>query len=178
MPPIMLVNANDHYPDEPNSMKPFKPVIEAIEAILRWRQARADRHRKIGPIRLIMRGVVALFLAFFVFVILLSFTIDRPPDQTSQNSNQNPRVPKAWEAHYICKEYVKDKLISPSSANFPLHPDVARDIGDGSFIIISYVESTNAFGVKIRQRYSCIVHYAGDDYWTLTTLNFHQPGMD
>ena len=87
---------------------------------------------------------------------------------TGKTSNYN--VPKTYgnddadriEAYNHAKNFVKDKLKSPSSARFPgtMEKDGHIEyIGDQTYKINSWVEGPNSFGVFIRKHFSCTIYF-------------------
>jgi len=62
-----------------------------------------------------------------------------------------------------CQKFVKDKLRSPSSAEFAFLDYTAKILPAQRFEIASYVEAQNAFGVKLKNRFICEVQWNGDD---------------
>lgn len=68
------------------------------------------------------------------------------------------------DAQYMCQQFVKDKLKSPSSAKFS--NQVASGAGS-SWTSSGTVESQNSFGAMIQTRYSCTLNYlSSDESWT------------
>lgn len=66
------------------------------------------------------------------------------------------------EAYNHAKNFVKDKLKSPSSARFPgtMEKDGHIEyIGDQTYKIKSWVEGPNSFGVFIRKHFSCTIYF-------------------
>ncbi|KAA2242826.1 hypothetical protein F0L74_09870 [Chitinophaga agrisoli] len=79
------------------------------------------------------------------------------------------------EAFTIAKVFVKAKLATPATADFPHVPDRVDYLGDSLFRIVSYVDAQNRMGATIRTSYGATVHYKGGDWsnvnnWEL--LNF------
>lgn len=76
-----------------------------------------------------------------------------------------------------CRLYVKESLLSPSTAEFPFDQE-AVDLKNNVYRVDSYVEAENVFGVKIRNSYTCKIQYIGDKdteysdpaYWKLLDL--------
>lgn len=66
----------------------------------------------------------------------------------------------AWVA---CKNFVKQSIKSPASAQFPeanaIISDYVTDLGGGKYRVDSYVDAQNGFGALIRADFSCIVEY-------------------
>ena len=65
-----------------------------------------------------------------------------------------------FEAFYASKEFVEKRLISPSSADFPMREEaVVTPLSIDKWLIVSYVDSQNAFGAQIRKYYACKLKY-------------------
>jgi hypothetical protein len=79
------------------------------------------------------------------------------------------------DAWISTQQFVEAKLLSPSAAKWPwVHSDdVAEHLGNGRYMVISYVDSENAFGARIRTRFNCIVQHINDDEWRLENLTFY-----
>jgi len=84
--------------------------------------------------------------------------------------------PKAQSDHssmaYIqCKDYVKDRLKAPSSADFPFLADRITKVSDNHYIVESHVEAQNSFGVKLRSDYYCDIELVGEYAGSKTSWN-------
>lgn len=64
------------------------------------------------------------------------------------------------EAYIISQHYVKARLVSPATADFPFACDYNQQ-NDTTFIIKSYVDSQNGFGAVIRTNYVTTLVYKG-----------------
>ena len=68
-------------------------------------------------------------------------------------------------AYNLSKDYVKARLKSPSSAVFPSGSEKLNHvikISDDHYVINSWVESHNSFGVMIKTSFSCEMIFNGD----------------
>lgn len=75
-------------------------------------------------------------------------------------------------AFVFCKDFVRDRLKSPSTADFPFRRTTS-DLGNNTYVITSYVDSQNLFGATVRSHWSCkIRHRATEDAWELLDLKF------
>ena len=78
-------------------------------------------------------------------------------------------------AYAIAKNYVAQKMISPSTADFPPMSDeeVLIDyIGDNRYSISGYLFSRNSFGNERRSDYTCVVREVGSGEWTYENIFF------
>ena len=73
-----------------------------------------------------------------------------------------------WSAQAVCEEFVKDRLKSPSTADFS--DENREQLTDTVFVVTGSVDSENGFGAMIRNDFTCRVRYAGGDNWRLVRL--------
>lgn len=81
------------------------------------------------------------------------------PAQRSDNSGM---------ARVMCEDFVKDRLVSPTSADFS-RPDV-RNAGGSDYWVAGSVDADNRMGAAIRIDYECTVRDEGDGSWTLQNM--------
>jgi len=81
------------------------------------------------------------------------------------------------DAYLMSREFVKDRLKSPTSAVFPPFDDsdvmVRNAETDGYFVVVAYVDAANAFGAVLRRRYMCVLKpsdEAGQKWQASSTL--------
>jgi hypothetical protein len=60
-----------------------------------------------------------------------------------------------------CKERVGDRLSAPKTADFPLLDFKAWDMGGGTYVIKSHVDSQNGFGAMLRTNWHCKIQHRG-----------------
>jgi hypothetical protein len=76
---------------------------------------------------------------------------------------------------WVTTQYlVEEKLLSPKSAKFPFGGarEHVEETAPGIFIIRSYVDSQNAFGVEVRQRFFCKLAKRQDGKFEVIQLTF------
>lgn len=76
-------------------------------------------------------------------------------------------------AYYMCEQWVKKRLKSPKTADFPGVFDGKFDntYKEGAeYQIWSYVDSENSFGATLRTGFTCITKQTSEDDWELVTL--------
>lgn len=80
------------------------------------------------------------------------------------------------DAAILCEEKVKEQLVSPSSANFGWLARQEIYKGNHRFLVKSYVESQNAFGVEIKNNWKCDIQYHADgsDRSVLSNWTVHE----
>jgi hypothetical protein len=77
-------------------------------------------------------------------------------------------------ARAVCKDYVRDRLKSPRSADFPLLDwDIAK-LSNGTYRVRSYVDAQNSFGANIRTRFACTVLVTDADHYQGVVTDFSQ----
>lgn len=95
------------------------------------------------------------------------------------SSEPGPIVP--WQdkdhsstAYYHTENWVKDRLVSPSTAKFPSRSErsnhVRRTEGQ-KYTIISYVDSQNRMGAMIRSTFVAEVEQVSENTWRLLSLD-------
>ena len=106
-----------------------------------------------------------LFAAIGVILIMLVAGCDT-------EMREAPRQ-DALGAYTAAKMYVKERLRSPATADFPWRraEDVATFLGDDTYKVVSYVDSQNGFGAVVRMYF--VAEVKGYEYdWTLIDLTF------
>lgn len=80
------------------------------------------------------------------------------------------------KAYFISQSFVKERLKSPSSADFPSAFNTqafsVTAILPNKYMVSSYVDAQNSFGAKIRSRYSCTLKHENNN-WSLESLNIY-----
>lgn len=120
------------------------------------RARREAQGKKIG---------LSLVLGLFVGLPLLGGAITWAT-QGWDSDNSSPDFGEG-EARVMCEDFVKDRLRSPSTADFQ-RPDI-RSVGEAQFEVSGTVDAQNAFGATVRQSYVCKVEGA-DGVATLLDL--------
>lgn len=114
---------------------------------------------------------------------------DIPPTPTPTiTPTPTPDIGNEIEAQVMCKDFVRDNLKSPSSADFGglfddrdkamfLEADKAGQFGvdtaklrnTGVWVVVGQVDAENSFGATIRSDYTCVMDYdkAGKNWYLL-----------
>ena len=72
----------------------------------------------------------------------------------------------------MSRNFVRDKLVSPSTAEFASLSSSTVTKSGNSFHIISYVDAKDAFGTPIRKNYTCLLsHSPNTKNWSLISLD-------
>jgi hypothetical protein len=76
-------------------------------------------------------------------------------------------------AAVMCQEFVKQRLKSPGSAEFPSNTGITivSDTKPWKYKVDAYVDSQNGFGAKVRNTYLCTISTKGDGNWHLDGLD-------
>jgi len=74
-----------------------------------------------------------------------------------------------------CKNFVKNRLRAPSTADFPFLDRSAWALDQNVYVIKSYVDAQNGFGAITRTNWHCKIQYNGgnsadQNNWTLLDL--------
>ncbi len=106
-----------------------------------------------------------LLVAVMVVVVSMPGSCEETPWQDTDN----------WsEASLIMQKFVKDRLKSPSTAEFPGMFSGIRDtvttLPDHKYRVRSWVDSQNIFGAQIRMQYVGVVQQTSDLSWRLESL--------
>ncbi len=109
--------------------------------------------------------MVFLILGAFFGCVLLWHIYGDGSSRTAQRHGP-------FDAQIMCQRFVKNQLKAPSTAKFPSNPSVAY-VGNNCYYMSSHVEAQNAFGVPIRNGFTCEVCYAGSGKYTLKALDFY-----
>jgi len=74
-------------------------------------------------------------------------------------------------AAVMCEQFIEERLLSPSSAEFPWASDYAIAGTGNSYTVRGYVDAENAFGASLRRNWTCsLQHNPTEDSWTLIAL--------
>jgi hypothetical protein len=83
-------------------------------------------------------------------------------------------APDATEAGVYCQVAVKERLVSPGSARFPIVSDTQITQTGDTFRVLGWVDSQNGFGAMLRSNYDCTVEIPGDGTWILKRLDLEE----
>lgn len=127
------------------------------------RQAPPDYSAASRKSRAEGRAIVLLILAGFLGCFFLWYM--------SGGARGGSSGPSISGAQVACQRFVRNRLKAPSTAKFPANPSVSH-VGNGCYYMSSHVEAQNAFGVPIRNGFTCEVCYH-DDAYTLESLDLY-----
>ena len=79
--------------------------------------------------------------------------------------------PSELEASVVIQDFVKEKLKSPSTAEFePGIVNAVRKVEENTYEASSYVDSQNSFGATVRTNFKCRVKWKSEYTWSLVSL--------
>jgi uncharacterized membrane protein YvbJ len=111
------------------------------------------------------------FIALIVIILALVYFM------TSNNSSNSVPWEKAdanIEAYVMSQDFVSSRLVSPSTASFPLTASESTTRIDGQqYRIKAYVDSQNAFGGTLRTNFTAIVEQYEKGKWKLIDLQMY-----
>ncbi|UJB63604.1 hypothetical protein YS110_01945 [Acidovorax sp. YS12] len=64
-------------------------------------------------------------------------------------------------AYVQCKNFVRERLRSPATADFPFMEYTSWDMGNDTWVVKSHVDSQNGLGAMLRSNWHCKVQYVG-----------------
>lgn len=96
----------------------------------------------------------------------------RPEQEDLQQASRVDDCNSRTHAYYASQEFVKSKLKSPKSAEFPPEEKAAIVLlGNCRFTVSAQVEAQNPFGVILRNRYSAdVVFLPATNEWRLNSI--------
>ena len=97
-----------------------------------------------------------LLLVVIAMIIYSKYESDKPKTATTFDMD--------FDAYVVAEGRVKDKLKSPSTAEFPNSKNANIQRGaDNIWIVSSYVDSQNSFGAMLRSNWVIRLQFTGDD---------------
>lgn len=113
--------------------------------------------------------------AGWIFLILIGLYFFGKSDTVQEHAAEKSCTDQTM-AFVMSQSFVKPRLKSPSSADFPLirNNGVRTNyLGDCTHEIHAYVDSQNGFGAQIRTKYYAKLKYLkGKDEWQLLDIKF------
>jgi len=122
-----------------------------------------------------IRGFIVLcLLCFGVYWNCFRSTSTHKTENNVTAETSNIKISACIMSH----EFVKDKLVSPQSADFPLcSENYVNELGGDEYGVNSYVDGVNEFNAPLRQQYVCRLKYISGDpdrieNWQLVEVRF------
>lgn len=98
------------------------------------------------------------------------------PEQVDSTAKADLLKEHGGMAYIMSQDFVKEKLVSPGSADFPF--DIDRNFvearKDSVFTVLAYVDSQNGYGALLRSYFKAKLKYHGNDKWSLLDLNMDE----
>jgi len=128
---------------------------------------------------LVVLLVAAVGLSVIVCVLSSGGAKKATPGPTSTlapTATPTRDVGDKWGAIAVCKKFVRDNLVAPSTAKFA-SPDrtFQIDAEADTWRVLGDVDAQNKFGAMLRLKYLCDVSYQGEDMWHLVDLDIAEP---
>lgn len=122
-----------------------------------------------------VKVVVTLVCGLIVVLVMISY-YDSHPESRHTDAAEVHRE-EGRHAAIQCQHFVRDKLASPSTADFPTLDFESFPRGPREYAVRSYVDSQNTYGATVRAHYFCHVRWNGQnwtsiDNWELVQLEF------
>jgi ribosomal protein L37E len=114
------------------------------------------------------------FIVVIGVLIFILYLIGASSEDDSSSSSSSGSTNKFLSYTYA-EDFVKKKLKSPGSAEFPgtfEKADHITELGYNKYKIISWVDSQNGFGASLRTRFSCVIEFNGEEV-SCTELQFY-----
>jgi hypothetical protein len=113
--------------------------------------------------KLIAFGVAAALVAGLVLALQPKTVVVYDSDGTRREYRVST-VPGATMAKSDCDRFVRESLRAPRTAIFAeISEAVVREEGAGRFVVDSWVDAENGFGAMLRNGFTCIVRYRGEE---------------
>ncbi len=83
------------------------------------------------------------------------------------------------KVYIAAQDFVTERLLSPSTAEYPSSDYKAWQVEDGTWIVTSYVDSQNAFGAMLQSKWVVAMNLVGNDWanknhWNVRYLNINK----
>ncbi len=127
-------------------------------------------------------GCLTIIGVIFLIGLFGSLFDDNDSSKTTTTSNVQK---KSWReqdnstmAYIMMEDFVKQRLKSPKSADFPGvfdgRGDHVKYLGNHKYRIISYVDAQNSFGATMRNNFIGEIEQNSEDRWRLISLELFQ----
>jgi hypothetical protein len=103
------------------------------------------------------KGCLVGAIGIFIMTIALMIWYNVNKDDIIQQ-HKHDRL----EALINSREFVKDRLKAPGTAEFSTNENDAVMIDENNYYIHSWVDAENSFGAKLRSNYKCKIVFNGD----------------
>lgn len=112
-------------------------------------------------------------IVVMVILMIVFSTISHNLEYGDKTEEQIELMDQEENAYHNTKKLIKYKLKSPSTAEFPSSIEASViSKGDNTFIVSSYVDAQNSFGVVLRTYYVAEIRYNGNNEVELVEYKF------
>lgn len=105
----------------------------------------------LSALKIVLPIITILFGVLFILNTL-----------TGKKTTQDDKPDYKYSAYNYSKDLVKEKLKSPSSADFPLYDESFVTKKGDTYTVIAYVDAKNSFGAEVRTNYVADVTFIND----------------
>ncbi len=107
----------------------------------------------------------SIFKWFLLVIVMtgLSIVFASNEDPKIYTKSESKEKHTQGEALVSSRHFVKEKLKSPSTAEFGESTEYVFQSNDSQFVVKSYVDSQNGFGAMLRTNYSCVMTFKPND---------------
>jgi hypothetical protein len=105
-------------------------------------------------------------LHLFSILTIVSFLFIAFGSDDDNGSSSSSTDTNKFLAYSYAEDFVKQKLKSPSTAEFPGTFEKDKhitELGNSQYQITSWVDSQNGFGAMLRSKFSCKIIFEGDN---------------
>lgn len=106
--------------------------------------------------RAFLKGCLGLFVGLAVLLFGTMFAC------SVMGGSDEDRGPSEVEVRNQCREWAKDHLRSPSTAEFS--GEQVRSAGTDEWTVTGSIDAQNAFGATVRATYTCDIRLDGDTW--------------
>lgn len=117
---------------------------------------------------------VLLICGISVGLVICSMQGEKKQAVREEREEERQRQDDIIAAYTMAQEFVKDRLKSPGSAEFPWHANsYVTALGNNRFRVKAYVDSQNVFGALIRTNFDLTLRREGER-WMLESIEFEE----
>jgi len=105
-------------------------------------------------------GCLVVVIIFILIIFAIGHSESNSPDEKG-----------TFEAWHMSQQFIKERLKSPTSAEFPAEATEVKEINKNHFWVKGYVDAKNSFGVPLRHNFTASLEYCGKSQWRCIDLN-------
>lgn len=109
-------------------------------------------------------------ILFFGGLLLLGNAMNKSSSSSSKSSSDTDSYSHdKYDAQVLAEKEVKNRLKSPSSADFCWSPTVSRS--GNTWTVSGYVDAQNSFGATVRSNYTVKITFTSKDYYRVDSCS-------